>query len=100
MSFPQTVLVDLFSKQLPTFLEQIRERLNETTETLVTGLAPTSGGGPIDHCNGINGFDFNQFAKHGGPIPIMGGHTWQQRQAREIAIPAIQMDAGRYPMGQ
>ena len=71
--FPQAVLEDLFTKQLPTFLTEIREKWEGTTETWVTGLASTSSGGPIDQCLGQVGFDHNRFIKHGGPIPIMGG---------------------------
>ena len=71
--FPQSVLVELFTKHLPIYLEKIRDKWSVTTETLVTGLAPTSSGGPIGTCSGPKGFDCNQYAKHGGLIPIMGG---------------------------
>ena len=60
--FTDEVLEDLFSSQLPKYLESFRDKWNTIPMGQVSGLAPPNHGGAIDLCNGENGFDVDRHA--------------------------------------
>ena len=69
--FGAGVLNELFQKSLPTYLQQLQSNWSSIQSTRVSGLVPTSEGGPFDDCVRDGAWVPEIQAAHGGPIPFL-----------------------------
>ena len=69
----QSVISDLFQNSLPSYIQDMRNKWGEIRCTKVSGLAPTSEGGPLDDCIRSGAWIPEQQLAHGGPIPFLSG---------------------------
>jgi len=68
--FGAWVLNELSQNTLPTYIQQMRNNWSSIQSTRVSGLVPTSEGGPFDDCLRNGAWVPEIQAAHGGPIPF------------------------------
>ena len=73
--FGTGVLNELFQNTLPTYIQQMRRDWSSIRSTRVSGLVPTSEGGPFDDCVRNGAWVPEVQAAHGGPIPFLACST-------------------------
>jgi len=73
MKFTTENITELINHKLPEMLSAMGAAWADIPSGYVTGLAPTSKGGPIDECKTEGVWSTERQAAHGGPIPFLSG---------------------------